>query len=222
MPRPSVRLLIVPLAILGAVAAGVAWQAHMARQAEFQGLVERNGPELAAGIRAYNDEDYEDAKRILLPLAENGNGRAMNFVGLMYSGGRGVPRDRKTACDWYERSGQAGDLDGRYNLATCYSIGSGRPHDIRHAITLFSDLAQTDQDVAVSAKVKLAFAYFNLNDDANYARWVESAAADGNKTAQALLIADGHRDKAPDFSLLDLVCIKYAIAFNKPIGYCDD
>lgn len=221
MPRSRKRLLIVPLASLLAVAAGVYWQARTAREAEFRGLVERNGLELANGIRAYNDGDYEDAKRILVPLAEAGNGRARNFVGLMHDYGYGFPKDEKTACDWYEKAGQVGDFDELFNIATCCSVGIGRDQDVDRAIVIFSDLTKVGGEIAQDAKVKLAYAYETKGDMDNYFRWMESAAEDGDKLAQYHLVVAGRREKAPDFGLLDFACIELGARLGVRSNHCD-
>ena len=45
------------------------------------------------GMAAYNRGDYLPAIRLFRPLAENGNRKAQNVIGAMYSKGEGVQRN---------------------------------------------------------------------------------------------------------------------------------
>lgn len=57
--------------------------------------------ELASGYEAYTNRDYETAFTQILPLAEQGDATARNFLGTMYEFGRGVEKDRIRARMWY-------------------------------------------------------------------------------------------------------------------------
>ena len=58
------------------------------------------------GVAAYDRGDYETALREFRPLAEQGNARAQNRLGLMYDWGSGVPRDRAEAAKWYRKAAE--------------------------------------------------------------------------------------------------------------------
>lgn len=61
----------------------------------------------------YNKEygilDYARALPIFKEMAENGNKSAMVIMGLMYNNGEGVPKDVKSAYDWFYKAMAAGE-----------------------------------------------------------------------------------------------------------------
>ena len=60
-----------------------------------------------AGVR----EDYFTAARLLQPLAEAGDTRAMSELGGLYLDGLGVDEDRAAGKRWLEKAVQAGDAE---------------------------------------------------------------------------------------------------------------
>ena len=52
------------------------------------------------GLAAYKKEDYATALREWQPLAEQGDAEAQGSLGVMYSSGRGVPKDDVYAHMW--------------------------------------------------------------------------------------------------------------------------
>lgn len=53
------------------------------------------------GWHAYIYGNYETALREWKPLAEQGDARAQQNVGVMYNEGKSVPQNDKTAVKWY-------------------------------------------------------------------------------------------------------------------------
>ena len=51
-------------------------------------------------MRAYQRGEYEPARQLLLPLAEQGITKAQFNVGVMYERGLGFPRDEARAVSW--------------------------------------------------------------------------------------------------------------------------
>src|SRR5579871_3769520 len=64
------------------------------------------------GQAAYNMDDYKTALEIWRPLAEEGNARAQNNLGVIYAIGRGIPRDPIRAYMWFSLAAASlsGDL----------------------------------------------------------------------------------------------------------------
>ena len=60
--------------------------------------------ELERGRAAIGSGDYEEAHRLLLPLAEQGNTVAQNAVGVLHLEGWGIKQDYKTAMKWFSRA----------------------------------------------------------------------------------------------------------------------
>lgn len=60
------------------------------------------------GIAAYKKADYPQARAILEPLADDGNGNAQYHLGLMYKRGVGYPRNYVHAYVWFSLSAAQG------------------------------------------------------------------------------------------------------------------
>jgi hypothetical protein len=56
------------------------------------------------GMAAYNRGDYVPAIRLFRPLAEQGNAKAQNVLGVMYRRGQGVARNSVGAFLWLNRA----------------------------------------------------------------------------------------------------------------------
>lgn len=68
------------------------------------------------GVAAYQRGDYSTAFRLWQPLAESGDPRAENNLGLLYEKGLGVAADYETAVDWYRRAAAQGHTGAQNNL----------------------------------------------------------------------------------------------------------
>lgn len=98
--------------------------------------------DFAAGGEAYKQGDYETAAREFLPLAENGDHRAMYALGSMYAVGHGVPQDLNEAFRWFREAARYGRPDAEYKLGIMYAEGLGVPQDYRKAINWFGKSAK--------------------------------------------------------------------------------
>ena len=68
------------------------------------------------GMVAYNRGDYLPATRLFRPLAEAGNPKAQNQIGLMYSKGEGVARSPARAFMWFSLAAKRGDAKAKAGL----------------------------------------------------------------------------------------------------------
>ena len=86
-------------------------------------------PAIAAAIdegqAAYNAGDYATALRLWRPLADQGNARAQNNLGVMYENGKGVAQDGNEAVRWYRLAAAQGYGGAQYDLGLAYAIGRG-------------------------------------------------------------------------------------------------
>lgn len=82
-----------------------------------------------AGSHAYDSRDYATALRELRPLAEQGDVRAQNNLGVMYENGHGVPQDHAEAVRWFRAAAQQGNAIAQNNLGLMYRRGAGVPQD---------------------------------------------------------------------------------------------
>lgn len=78
---------------------------------------------------AYKRGDYEEAYRLIKPLAEQGYSKAQYNLALTYEYGRGVPQDYAEAVKWYRRAAEQGQTDAQNNLATKFYKGQGVPQN---------------------------------------------------------------------------------------------
>src|SRR5260370_32168174 len=68
------------------------------------------------GTAAYNRGDYVPAIRLFRPLAEQGNAKAQNMLGVMYRRGHGVARNSVRAFVWFSRAAARGDATAKAEL----------------------------------------------------------------------------------------------------------
>jgi len=68
------------------------------------------------GMAAYNRGDYLPAIRLFRPLAEQGNAKAQNVLGVMYRRGEGVARNSVRAFMWFSRAAARGDARAKAEL----------------------------------------------------------------------------------------------------------
>jgi TonB family protein len=91
------------------------------------------------GQAAYDTGDYATALKIWQPIAEQGNARAQNNLGVMFENGKGVAQDTSAAVKWYRLAAAQGYGGAEYNLGLIYAIGRGGvPHDPLRAYMWFS------------------------------------------------------------------------------------
>ena len=68
------------------------------------------------GMVAYNRGDYLPAVRLFRPLAEQGNPKAQNQIGMMYRKGEGVQPSPARAFMWFSLSAGRGDAKAKAGL----------------------------------------------------------------------------------------------------------
>jgi TPR repeat protein len=68
------------------------------------------------GMAAYNRGDYVPAIRLFRPLAEQGNAKAQNVLGVMFRKGEGVPKNPVRAHMWFSFAAARGDAQAKAEL----------------------------------------------------------------------------------------------------------
>jgi len=81
--------------------------------------------QLQSGLNALDRKHYATALRSWRDLANQGDARAMNNVGLMYERGLGVTQSYVEAMTFYRKAADAGLPEAQYNLGTLYHNGYG-------------------------------------------------------------------------------------------------
>jgi TPR repeat protein len=68
------------------------------------------------GMAAYNRGDYVPAIRVFRTLAEQGNAKAQNVLGVMFRKGEGVPKNPVRAHMWFSFAAKRGDAKAKAEL----------------------------------------------------------------------------------------------------------
>src|SRR6185369_3595823 len=68
------------------------------------------------GMVAYNRGDYVPAMKLFRPMAQAGNAKAQNLMGVMYHKGEGVARSSAKAFMWFSLAAKKGDTQAKANL----------------------------------------------------------------------------------------------------------
>ncbi len=80
-----------------------------------------------AGQEAYYRRDYDTALKEWRPLAEQGEAKPQNAMGVLYREGKGVPKNFREALRWFRLAAEQGYAGGQYNLGMMYEHGRGAP-----------------------------------------------------------------------------------------------
>ena len=75
---------------------------------------------LEQAIQYYDNKEYDKAVPMFQRLAQGGDARAQNNLGVCYEEGQGVAQDYTQAVYWYRKSAEQGDAWAQYNLGNCY------------------------------------------------------------------------------------------------------
>jgi len=106
----------------------------------------------SAGISAFASGDYAGALKLLRPLAEQGDFKAMNVVGGIYVGGFGVEKDCAKGTPMVLRAAQAGYARAQYDMGRFYATGTCVPASPRESLAWHLKAAkQHDPDAAFAA-----------------------------------------------------------------------
>jgi len=168
------------------------------------------------GVKAYDDGDYEQAKTILLPLAEAEHPKAMNMVGLMTKFGNGFTPNLEVACNWYEKSATAGYPSAMYNMSICYD-GFGRPDDSKQDRLWLLKAADAGH---IPAMINLASRAPDKGKE--YLYWNHRAIDQGSVFAKVGLWLDGYKEDVPSITFREIVCVSWNILiFDGDIRDCD-
>jgi Sel1 repeat len=89
--------------------------------------------QLSAGEKAYLNDDYQTALKLLQPLADQGNAEAQYDVGTMYKMGWGVKQDYTETAKWFRKAADQGDWEAQHEFGLLYHFGQGVTRDAEEA-----------------------------------------------------------------------------------------
>ncbi len=114
--------------------------------------------DLASGLKAFEDGDFETAQRELLPLRDDA--QAAFALGVMADFGEGMEPDPAAAARFYATAVQAGHIIAMTNLGMLYDNGRGVARDGATAQQLYIAAARGDD---IDGKNNLAYLWGRQN-----------------------------------------------------------
>jgi hypothetical protein len=140
---------------------------------------------VAAGMRAYNDGDFVQARRLWTPLAQAGDPRAQYMLGYMAENGQGRAWSNHDAAAWYRLAANQSYPQAQLALGELYLRGMGVPRDPGQAAAQFQQAAEEGYG---PAQFQYALALFHgagvAQDFQQALRWFRAAARNGVAEAE--------------------------------------
>lgn len=92
----------------------------------------------------FDRASYETAMSIWLPMAENGDPKAQNYVGEIYEKGLGVEPDFTLAASWYRKAAEQNYKAAQTNLGQLYERGLGVDYSMEQALAWYRKAANIE------------------------------------------------------------------------------
>lgn len=144
--------------------------------------------DLETGMERYFAKDYLGAVIPLRSAAAQGDANAQALLGVMYSGGQGLPRDDVQAAAWTAKAAQQGMPSAQARLGNMYRQGIGVPQDFVLAYQWFERAAlQGDALGQFSVAFAHAIGQGTTMSEELAAAWYLKAAQQGLADAQLKL-----------------------------------
>ena len=130
-------------------------------------------------ILAFENQDYNTALTLSMPLANAQDSDAMTLVGRIYD--EGFNQTAK-ALPWFRKAAELGNAQAQVELAELYEAGEAVPKDMDMAIKWYEKAAAQEHD---EAQLALAMHYLEDLDEPKEALiLLEKSAKQGNARAQ--------------------------------------
>jgi TPR repeat protein len=131
------------------------------------------------------EQNFGEAVRWYLKLAQQGDVRAQTTVGLMYLRGYGVKKDPLAAHHWWSFAAAANDAGAQYSLGTLYLLGEGVQQDYAQAARWYRQAAQRGHLQAPHDMGMLYYQGRGIEKDARWSYyWLKIAALQGDEKAE--------------------------------------
>ena len=85
----------------------------------------------------FDKGNYKKSYALWLPLANDGDLNAQNFIGIQHYLGLGMERNLGLAKEWFEKASLGGSTDAQYNLGIMYENGEYLEQDLISASMWF-------------------------------------------------------------------------------------
>ncbi|HKX09923.1 MAG TPA: tetratricopeptide repeat-containing serine protease family protein [Stellaceae bacterium] len=142
-----------------------------------------------AGVRealdAYQKGDFGGAVVACRGPAEQADASCQNLMGVLFSEGRGVPKNDSEAAQWFRKAAEQGHGHACFNLGRAYQFGDGVKQSNEEAAKWYrkaAELRVPEGELGLGALIIMV--------DRNYReglKWVRKAARQGLPTAEGML-----------------------------------
>lgn len=151
-----------------------------------------NATSLDEAIRRYESGQYQEAAKLLTPLAEAGDASAQQKLSVMYFYGRGVPEDEARAMQWARRSADKGNLDAMFFIGTMYVFGDQVPKtvsdpDLEAAKWLFEAASRGHADAEYGLGLMFLAGKGVVQNQEEAMKWIGRAAEHGHAGAKSFM-----------------------------------
>lgn len=138
--------------------------------------------------KAWAEGDVAQARKIWEKMAGDGDGQAMNNLGVLYDQGQGVEPDAGRAVHWFAQAANAGNPSGMSNYGRMLEQGRGVAANPAEAARWFDQAARKGQ---AEAQYNLGLMYENgrgvEKNESAAAAWYSRAASQNQRDALARL-----------------------------------
>jgi len=85
------------------------------------------------GLIAFENQDFRLAAKEWKPLAEKGDAKSQQNLGILYFNGKGVLKDYKKAVNLLQNAANQGEAEAQFILGKIYIDGDGVPKSLKTA-----------------------------------------------------------------------------------------
>lgn len=96
----------------------------------------------------YENGEFEQAFKLYINLAEEGDAIAQAKIGRMYDDGLGLAEDLSRAAFWYEQAAKQGHAHSQFNLAGLYLYGEGVTKSLEKAYYWYREVVKNGDEEA--------------------------------------------------------------------------
>ncbi|HFC29607.1 MAG TPA: hypothetical protein ENJ44_01045, partial [Oceanospirillales bacterium] len=86
---------------------------------------------------AYDGSNFSEVAKVWMPLAQDGDAKAQNYLGELYEKGMDGNPDYQSAAMWYQKATEQGYTPAMLNLGSLYEQGLGVTKDTTKAVNLY-------------------------------------------------------------------------------------
>lgn len=142
--------------------------------------------DFSQAVKAYHQEDYVYAARLLRVLALQEHAKAQYLLATQYDAGLGIEVNKEVAFYLYQQAAKSGLRAAHHNLAVSYANGQGTKKNIQKAIYWWKVAAENGH---IDAQYNLGMIYTSghgkIEPDLDKAlKWWRMAAINGDAAAQ--------------------------------------